>query len=68
MRGRRNSSVTMNCLYSAWRLRLTGFLLGLLLDPEDAGSTFPKNVTERVPTYTVLHPRRWYRLLIQCHY
>jgi hypothetical protein len=34
-----------------------GFLLGILLDPEDVGDMFPQNVKSS-PTYTVLQLRR----------
>jgi hypothetical protein len=67
-RGPRNSSVTMNYLYSACRLLLAGFLLVQLFALEDVGSTFDQNVTERIPNYTVLHPRRWCLSLIECYY
>jgi hypothetical protein len=38
-------------------LLLAGFLLNLLLDPEDGDSTFPRNVCELLPGYSALHSR-----------
>jgi hypothetical protein len=38
----------------------TGFLLGLLFDPEDGDDTFLKNASEFVLNYTALQSRRWY--------
>jgi hypothetical protein len=35
------------------------WLLGLLLDPEDGGSTFLRNVGKLLPDYITSHPRRW---------
>jgi hypothetical protein len=36
------------------------FLLCLLSEPEDGGGTFVRNVSELLPDYTGLHPRRQY--------
>jgi hypothetical protein len=47
-------------LYSACCQLLAGFLLDLLLEPEDGGNTFLWNIGALLPDYTVLRPRRWY--------
>jgi hypothetical protein len=36
---------------------LRPFMLGLLFDPKEGENTFFRNVGERVPDYTALHPR-----------
>jgi hypothetical protein len=38
-------------------LFLAGFLFVILFNPEDEGNTFLRNVDERIPDYTVSHPR-----------
>jgi hypothetical protein len=43
---------------SVGRLILAGFLLGLLFDTEDGGSTFLRNMGGLLPDYTALPPRR----------
>jgi hypothetical protein len=40
---------------SACHLLLAGFLLELLFDPEDGGSTFLQNVSGHLPEYMALH-------------
>jgi hypothetical protein len=39
------------------KLRVTGFILGLLFDPEDGGDTFLRNVGGLLPNYMELEPR-----------
>jgi hypothetical protein len=41
-------------------LLLTGYLLGLLFDPEYGGSTFLRNIGELLPHYAPSHLRRRY--------
>jgi hypothetical protein len=40
------------------RLIYSSFLLGLSLNPEDGGSMSLRNVSELLPGYTLLHPRK----------
>jgi hypothetical protein len=39
---------------------VSGFMLGLLFNPEDGGSTFLQNVGQLSTHYMVLHPKEWY--------
>jgi hypothetical protein len=39
-------------------LLLAGYVLGLLFDPEDGDSTFPRNVNQLLPDYTKSIPRK----------
>jgi hypothetical protein len=47
---------------SAFCLIVSCYMLGLLLNPEDGGSTFPRDVDERLPDYTAWHSRRHYNV------
>jgi hypothetical protein len=38
---------------------LAGFLLGLLVNPEDESNSFIENIDELIPYYTALHPRKF---------
>jgi hypothetical protein len=39
---------------------LPGYLLGLLVDPEEGGSTFHQNVGQFLPHFMALYPRRYH--------
>jgi hypothetical protein len=41
-------------------LLLVGSLPGLIFDPEDSDSIFLQHVSDFLPCYTVLHPKRQY--------
>jgi hypothetical protein len=47
---------------SACRMFLAGFLIGLLFDPEDGGTTFLQNIST---FFMVLQPKAWYSDVIK---
>jgi hypothetical protein len=51
---------TVPIIGSVCNLPLAGFFLGLLLNPEDVGSTFLRNISGHLPDYTALHMRQQY--------
>jgi hypothetical protein len=57
-------SISAEVLGFAYRPILAGLLFRLPFDLEDGGSTFLRNVSERLPNYMAPHPRRQYLIPI----